>query len=107
MLTAAGVGGLDQLPVLDLAAEGRVGVADVEELAVDARDGAGLVGGLTEGPPEATGPEVSRSVPTARLDRSTFRNCASYQPFWASAFTCWRSIPGPIFSDVLVRGFRL
>src|SRR5262249_46496430 len=56
------------------------------------------------GPPDATGPEVSRSVLTALSDRSTVRNCPSYQPDWASAFRCCRLMPGPICSVVLIRG---
>ena len=63
-----------------------------------------LLAATLSGPPDATGPAVSRSVPTARLDRSTVRNCALYQPFWSSAFTCCRLIPGPIFSTVLIKG---
>ncbi|MFL4901805.1 hypothetical protein ACJ6WF_01140 [Streptomyces sp. MMS24-I2-30] len=104
MLAAADVSGLEELPVLDLAAQRALELPMSKNSPLTPATAPALSAAALSGPPDATGPEVSRSVLTALFDRSTVRNRPSLQPFWSSAFTCWRLIPGPIFSVVSING---
>ena len=75
---------------LDLAAERGGRVADVEEVAVDAGDGARAVGGLASAARPARPARPTAVGLTAALDRSTVRTCASYQPVWSNVLMVQR-----------------